>query len=385
MTIPQAGMAPDKATELPQVEADVLVLQGGGALGAYQAGAFEALARAGRDIRWVAGISIGAINAAIICGNPEELRVERLAAFWDMVSVGLTTPLWADAAWSRDIIARMASATAVMTGVSGFFRPRFPWAGVSAAGVLTGTSYYDTSPLRETLTRLIDFDYLNEEGPRLSVGAVDVETGNFTYFDSRHTRINPEHIMASGALPPGFPAVEIDGRHYWDGGLVSNTPLQYVLENAGSNPLCVFQVDLFSAQGANPTSLDAVGQREKDIRYSSRTRLTTDRFRQLNGIREAAQRLAAKLPEEFRDDSDLAQLLASGPACPVTLLHLIHRKEFFESVSKDYEFSRISMQQHWDAGTKDVMRSLDHELWRNRRIAADGLQVFDLSRKLSAT
>jgi len=216
------------------------------------------------------------------------------------------------------------------------------------------------------------------------VGAVDVETGNFTYFDSRNTRIAPEHIMASGALPPGFPAVEIDGRHYWDGGLVSNAPLQYVFENAGHDPLCVFQVDLFSAHGANPASLDAVGQREKDIRYSSRTRLTTDRFRQLNGIREAAQRLAEKLPEKFRDDPDLAHLLASGPACPVTLLHLIHHKEFFEGVSKDYEFSRISMRQHWDAGIKDVRRSLEHDLWRNRKIAAEGLQVFDLSRKLSA-
>ena len=327
MTIPKAGTAAAKPVEVPQTESDILVLQGGGALGAYQAGAYQALTDAGRDIRWVAGISIGAINAAIICGNPEKLRAAKLADFWDTVSVGLTTPAWADATWSRDIFTRMASTTAIMTGVPGFFRPRFPWAGVSAAGVLNGTSYYDTAPLRDTLTRLIDFDYLNEHGPRLSVGAVDIETGNFAYFDSRRTRITPEHVMASGALPPGFPAVEIDGRHYWDGGLVSNTPLQYVLENAGHDPICVFQVDLFSARGANPDSLDDVAQREKDIRFSSRTRLTTDRFRQLNHIQEAAKRLAAKLPEEFRDDPDLAHLMSSGPPCPVTLLHLIHRKE----------------------------------------------------------
>ncbi len=384
MTIPKAGMARAEPVTVPQGEADVLVLQGGGALGAYQAGAFEALSQAGRDIRWVAGISIGAINAAIICGNPEELRVPRLTDFWETLSLGLFAPAWGDASWSRDIVTKMASATAIMTGVPGFFRPRFPWAGVSAAGVLNGTSFYDTAPLRDTLTRLIDFDYLNKRGPRLSVGAVDVETGNFTYFDSRKTLITPEHVMASGALPPGFPAVEIDGRHYWDGGLVSNTPLQYVLENAGRDPICVFQVDLFSARGANPGSLDDVGQREKDVRFSSRTRLTTDRFRQLSAIRMAAQRLASKLPEELGDDPDLAVLLASGPACPVSLLHLIHRKESFEGVSKDYEFSRISMRQHWEAGEKDVIRSFDHEAWRNRKIGTQGLQVFDLSRKLSA-
>ncbi len=226
---------------------------------------------------------------------------------------------------------------------------------------------------------LVDFDYLNDKGPRLSVGAVDVETGNFTYFDNQKMRIDVRHIMASGALPPGFPPVEIDGRLYWDGGLVSNTPLQYVMENAGTGPLCIFQIDLFDARGERPADLADVQQREKDIRFSSRTRLTTDRFKQLHDIHSAAERLSGKLSKELQSDPDLALLLAAGPGCPVTLAHLIHRKEGFESNSKDYEFSRLSMSEHWTAGAEDVQRTLSHKSWKSRQIGKDGLQVFDLA------
>ncbi len=364
----------------PRSELNVLVLQGGGALGSYQAGAYQRLAESSFDIDWVAGISIGAINAAIICGNPVDTRVEKLNAFWEGVSSSIAITPWLWGATSRHIFAAIAAAEVMAFGVPGFFKPRLP-AAFAPHGRAQALSFYDTSPLEATLAELVDFDYLNDSGPRLSVGAVDIETGNFAYFDSSKTRIDARHIMASGALPPGFPPVEIDGRSYWDGGLVSNAPLQYVMENAGTDPLCIFQIDLFSARGALPEDLADVQQREKDIRYSSRTRLTTDRYRHLHAIRAAVDRLAAKLPEDLQSDPDLEFLRDTGPDCPVTLAHLIHRKEGFESNSKDYEFSRLSMTEHWAAGMTDVKRTLAHKTWKSRQIGKDGLQVFDLGAK----
>ncbi|MEE3070511.1 MAG: patatin-like phospholipase family protein [Pseudomonadota bacterium] len=354
----------------------VLLLQGGGALGAYQAGAFEALLQGHHAPDWVAGISIGAINAAIICGNPESRRIKRLKDFWDGVSSGYASQATFETALPRPAYTEFAAASVMAAGVPGFFAPRSIWDFWPTIG--KGISVYRTDPLRETLLELVDFDYLNDQGPRISVGAVDVETGNFTYFDSADQRIAPEHIMASGALPPGFPPVEINGRLYWDGGLVSNTPLQYVFEAAGDTAMTIFQVDLFSAHGARPETLADVGQREKDIRYSSRTRLNTDRFKALHNIRAAADRLAARHPE-LADDPDLASLRAAGPSGPIELVHLIHRKEDFETSAKDYEFSRLSMRDHWAAGRKDVKRTLRHPSWTGRTPQADGLQIFDLT------
>jgi NTE family protein len=360
-----------------QKEQNVLVLQGGGALGAYQAGAYEALMRSAHHPDWIAGISIGAINAAIIAGNPPERRLEKLRSFWAGVTSRPDANGWFSAHWARQMLNEAAAAAALACGAPGFFTPRFPPAPFMPHGTPEALSYYDTSPLAATLHTLVDFDFLNEKGPRLSVGAVDVETGNFAYFDSKDMVIGPEHIMASGALPPGFAPIAIEGRIYWDGGLVSNTPLQFVLESAGERPLCVFQIDLFSANGEIPINLDEVGQREKDIRFSSRTRLTTDRFRQLAEIGAAIARLGDKLPPELRDDPDLKFLRTVGPDCPVTLVHLIHRKEGFESQSKDYEFSRLSMIEHWAAGDQDVERSLAHPAWKRRKPVHHGIQIFD--------
>jgi len=336
------------------------------------------LAESEFEFDWVAGNSIGAVNASIVCGNPSEHRVEKLEAFWHEVTSELACTPWMWGANPRRIYSELAAAEIAMVGAPGFFRPRLPTAFWPFAA-RQALSIYDTAPLERTLGGLVDFDYLNSKGPRLSVGAVDIETGNFKYFDSRTTRIDARHVMASGALPPGFPPVEIDGSFYWDGGLVSNTPLQYVMENADTQPLCIFQIDLFSARGVVPADIADVQQREKDIRYSSRTRLTTDRFRQLYDIRAAADRLAAKLPKELQADPDLAALRNTGPACPITLVHLIHRKEGFESNSKDYEFSRLSMTEHWAAGTADVIATLSHKDWKTRETTKDGLQVFDLS------
>ncbi|MBI1218069.1 MAG: patatin-like phospholipase family protein [Rhodobacteraceae bacterium] len=362
-----------------KAEQVVLVLQGGGALGAYQAGAFQRLAEAGHQPGWVAGISIGAINAALICGNPPERRAEMLETFWHRVTAAL--PAYSLAGLiPHHLFSDLASAATIATGVPGFFSPRLPLAALIPGALTSMTSFYDTAPLVRTLEELVDFDYLNTAGPRLSVGAVEVATGNFAYFDSTTTPIGPAHILASGALPPGFPPVEIDGRLYWDGGLVSNTPLQYVMEAAGNDPLCIFQVDLFSAEGKHPANLSEVQQREKDIRFSSRTRLTTDRYRELNALSAAADRLRDKLPPELRDDPDLELLRAATPDALVALVHLIHRHQGFEGASKDYEFSRLSMIAHWAAGERDVTRTLEHPEWRDRVPGQGGLQVYDLTR-----
>lgn len=364
----------------PPDEAAVLVLQGGGALGAYQAGVFEALAAAGHEPSWVAGISIGAINAALIAGNPPERRLAALRTFWDRASSRVPFPSPFPDGWGRRFFNEAAAGMVAMTGIPGFFTPRLtpPW--LALPGTPEATSLYDTAPLRETLLELVDFHLLNTGPMRFSVGAVNVLSGNFTYFDNRERLIGPEHIMASGALPPGFPAVMIDGEPYWDGGIVSNTPLQYVLDTRdGTAPLLVFQVDLFSARGMMPGSLSEAMQREKDIRFSSRTRLGTDLQVRLEAMTAAAARLAARLPEDLRSDPDLLELTSHACDWPVTILHLINRGESFESHSKDYEFSRGTIEGHWASGRSDVERSLASPRWKNRQIHDCGIVTLDLA------
>jgi NTE family protein len=359
----------------------VLVLQGGGALGAYQAGAYEQLAGAKYQPSWVAGISIGAINAAIIAGNEPKARVPRLREFWDGVSSKLTGAPFAPGVDARAMFNRSSAAISASAGIPGFFAPRVPPAALRPAGTLEAISHYDTAPLRATLERLVDFDRLNSGAVRLSVGAVNVATGNFAYFDTARMTLGPEHVMASGALPPGFPPVEIDGQLYWDGGLVSNTPLHYVLDDGGPREdMCVFQIDLFNARGPVPNTIWEVEHRQKDIRFSSRTRLNTDVFRQRQKLRQAARRLCAKLPEELKSDPDALLLDILGCDAAVSIVHLIHRRAAYQLGSKDYEFSRISIEEHWKAGQDDVKRTLRQPAWRNRTRPEDGVAIFDLTR-----
>jgi NTE family protein len=358
----------------------VLVLQGGGALGAYQAGAYEALAEAGHTPDWIAGISIGAINAAIIAGNTEQNRIPRLRAFWNRVSSGVQASPLIDGTQSRELFNYLSAAYISTVGVPGFFEPRFPPPMVMPAGSPAALSVYDPAPLKTTLEQLVDFELL-EGGPvRLSVGAVNIRSGNFAYFDSADQRLQPEHIMASGALPPGLPPVIIEGEAYWDGGLVSNTPLQYILDYTGDkNDKCIFQVDLFSARGAMPQNLFDVAQREKEIRFSSRTRLNTDSFEQMQTLRLAADRLLAKLPAELRADPDAELLQEYSCTEAITIVHLIHRRAAYETHAQDYEFSRLSIEEHWQAGRNDVARTLRHPKWRNRERADKGVRVLDLA------
>ena len=349
------------STALPPGNTCALVLQGGGALGAYQGGAYEALATAGHEPDWLAGISIGAINSALIAGNPPQRRAERLREFWHRVTAHVPPTAWAGAdgplrAWAND----WAAAWGAAFGLPAFFQAR-PGAALWP-GEIDGPSLYDTGPLRETLLELVDFDRINDGPTRLSVGAVDVESGNFVYFDNRQQRIGPEHIMASGALPPGFPAVVIDGRAYWDGGLVSNTPLRHVAENLGGTDVTIFQVDLFNARGAIPRTLAQVANREKDIRFSSRTRTLTDMLQERHEMRRRLHELSALLPAGRRADPRVKALLAGlgaeGADPAITLVHIIRRYKRSETQSSDYEFSRASMHEHWNAGRVDMAHSL---------------------------
>jgi NTE family protein len=363
-------------------EKRILVLQGGGALGAYQAGAYEALAAAGEEPEWVAGISIGAINAALIGGNKPENRVKQLRHFWEKVSSGLQGSSFLPGHHGRSLFNETSSWLATLFGVPGFFTPRFPPPIFALPATEAALSFYDTTPLRATLMELIDFDRLNTDGIRVSVGAVNVESGNFRFFDTLKDKLNVDHIMASGALPPGFPPVVIDNQSYWDGGLVSNTPLQYVIDEAHSEKnLCIFQVDLFPARGAIPKTILEAAEREKEIRFSSRTRFNTIAAQNTQRLSKAAQRLVAKLPDSMRDDPDAKILVENNCQAAVTVMHLINRPNEIDSQSKDYEFSRLSVEEHWEAGRKDVEQSLAHPDWRNRKTPHHGMKTFDLTRK----
>ena len=357
----------------------ILVLQGGGALGAYQAGVFDALSHVYREPTWVAGISIGAINAALIAGNPASGRVAGLRQFWELLSSSIWPQALRSDVNTREALNEASAAQVMLFGVPGFFSPRFPPAPLQPRGSLGAISYYDTAPLKLTLERMVDFDRINSGAMRLSVGAVNIRTGNFEYFDSAKQRIDARHIMASGALPPGFAPVEIDGEHYWDGGLVSNTPLQYVLDEAGKRRRVIFQVDLFAATGAMPTTLAEVTEREKDIRFSSRTRMNTTTELDRQVIAQAAQRLLAKLPESLRDDPDALALAQLRCEQAVDVVHLIYRSKHYESQSKDYEFSRLSMQEHWAAGRADMAHTLHDPRWIQRERSTTGVHVFDLT------
>jgi NTE family protein len=353
-----------------------LVLQGGGALGSYQAGVYEALASSEYLPDWVAGISIGAINAAIIAGNAPENRLKRLRSFWDEITAH--TSLWPSAlggslaAWQQ----KTSALTALMFGQPGFFTPHTLQDWFSPGKLI---SYYDTSALRGTLERLVDFDRINNAGEmRLSVGAVNVRTGQFAYFDSATITIRPEHIMASGALPPGFPPVEIDGEHYWDGGLFSNTPLQYVLDYSPRRSRLTFQVDVFRAQGRLPSNLDEVIERDKDIRYSSRTQISSNAFRDRHDVRHAINELHKLLPPDLANTEQAKRLYEYGCVTEMDIVQLVYRPTEPQGASKDYEFSRSSMEMRWQQGICDARTALHASPWLAPAPKELGVRVFDV-------
>ncbi|MGZ8993354.1 MAG: patatin-like phospholipase family protein [Burkholderiaceae bacterium] len=337
---------------------EVLVLQGGGALGAYQAGAYAALHDAGMEPDWVAGVSIGAINAALIAGNLSKQRVERLTEFWHRVSQFSPPALPAGFESMRPLMNRMSTASAIAFGVPGFFNPRPVPPFFAPDGSFGALSFYDTTPLKETLEELVDFDLINREQVRLSLGAVNLRNGNSVYFDNSKMRIGPEHVLASGALPPGFPPVEIEGELYWDGGIVSNSPLTYVSDESPTMSALIFQVDVFSGAGQLPENLAQVAERAKDIQYASKTRFNTDRIKQHEVLRDALNRVLDKLPPKMRNDPDVKALREVSKRGKVSLVHVINRHALRTSQYKDCEFSRATVTDLWNAGLSDLQRLL---------------------------
>lgn len=355
-----------------------LVLQGGGALGSYQAGVYAALAQSPYLPDWVAGISIGAINAALIAGNPPERRVERLKTFWERITEPPALwPLWVDETIATFLGDHrpIGAANALMFGQPGFFRPRSAPEWVAEPHP---TSFYDTSTLKSTLEELIDFDRINAKEIRFSVGAVNVGTGNFVTFDNASIAIRPEHVMASGALPPGFPAVEIDGKHYWDGGLVLNTPSYHVLTTVPRRSRITFQVDVFPARGPLPTSLEEVAERTKDIRYSSRTRTVTNMLRQMHDVRHNVNSLLEKLPPALRKLPEAKFLYEFGCVTTMDIVHLVYRPKHLQGPTKDFEFSRRTMRERWAQGFADAMTTLTASPWLAPAPPEVGLRTFDV-------
>lgn len=376
----EGRVLPQRRTPFEQI---ALLLQGGGALGSYQAGVYQALAEADLHPDWVAGISIGAVNSAIIAGNPPDKRVARLREFWESVSASpLGIPYFKSIEIAdemhRQIVNQMRAMNILMFGAPNFFIPRMPPPVLWPARRASKASYYDISPLRATLGRLVDFDRINAGEMRFSVGAVDVCSGNFTYFDSTTHRIGIDHVMASGALPPGFPAAEVDGQHFWDGGLVSNTPLQWVLDYRPRRDTLAIQVDLWSARGALPRDLIEVEVRHKEIIYSSRNRAATDQYQKVQKLRIAVATLLRQLPAELQECEEAKLLAAEADDKVCNIVHLIYRAKSYEGIAKDFEFSRRTMEEHWDSGYRNAQLTLaDPEVLQlpDRR---EGVRTFDL-------
>jgi NTE family protein len=345
---------------------------------------YQALAEADLHPDWIAGISIGAVNAALIAGNPAEKRVGRLREFWETVS---RSPLGYPSLFGLEIkneyshrfVNQLESVATLLGGAPGFFRPRLPSPLIFPPESIETLSYYDVSPLRATLGQLVDFDRINSGETHLSVGAVNVRTGNFVYFDNETHTIRPEHVMASGSLPPSFPAVEIEGEFYWDGGLISNTPLQWVVEQGPRQDTLAFQVDLWSAHGELPGNLADVVMRQKEIQYSSRTRANTHQFKQYQRARKTLASLLSKIPPDLLASEEARMLSSIADDKVYSLVHLIYRSKHYEGHSKDHEFSRLSMEEHWRAGYHDAMRTLRHPEALQRPRNQEGLSTFDLA------
>jgi NTE family protein len=345
----------------------VLVLQGGGALGAYQAGVYEALCGAGTEPDWVIGTSIGAINAGIIAGNAPENRLPRLREFWRRVE--------------QD--SPFGNFTTVASGIPAFFSPRLiTWgAGTQAHVGLDMASYYDTAPLRATLTELIDERILNETKTRLTVGAVHVRSSRMRYFDSRDQPLRLDHIMASGALPPAFPAIRIEGEAYWDGGLFSNTPLEAVLDDTQRRDSVIFAVNVWQPTGPEPRSVWEVLGREKDIQYASRSDSHIARQKQIHHLRHVIRELTSHLPPEKQQGPGCRELASWGCATVIHVARLLAPALASEDYFKDIDFSSDGIRARWQAGIDDARRMLERAPWDDPVDPMEGIVVHELSKR----
>lgn len=355
--------------------------QGGGAMGAYQVGVLHALDEAGYAPDWFVGTSIGAINAAIAAGNPEKLRIEKMYQFWKAIS----TPTFMDTFIPDDIENRklqhlLSSQSAIFFGQPGFFKPRFPPVIPGWSDSPDKLSYYDTCELKNTLEQYIDFDRINSEATRLCVGAVEIASGEMVYFDSHHQKIGPEHIMASGALPPGFPAVEVEGKYYWDGGISSNSPSSYVLSSkeCPQNLLC-FTIHLFDSYGLNPTTLDEVMMRKKDIEFSSRYTTMIQLYQQVHALKNSIHLLSRFVPEDKKSNPELKLCISRGQEATISLVRFLYEKESGEFASKDYEFSGKSIFERIKSGYRDGKKAIKKSPWLEPITQTTGIALYDMS------
>ena len=359
----------------------VLVLQGGGALGAYQVGVYEALHDAGIEPAWVIGTSIGAINAALIAGNPMEDRMGRLNAFWEHVEqpARIAGPL--DWLGMGNWVANM---TTVMRGIPAFFEPSLAALRGTRANVgVESAAYYSTEPLRRTLGELVNFDSLRDGPTRLTVGAVNACSGAMRYFDSRRETLSVEHVMASGALPPAFPAVRIEGEPYWDGGIYSNTPIEAVLDDKPRRDSLIFTVHMWNPEGPEPESLWQVMGRQKDIQYASRARSHIARQKQIHHLRHVIRELARKLPDDVRRAFDVRELSSWGCGTTMHVVRLVAPKLDGEDHTKDIDFTPGGIRARWQAGYADTGRMLRRAPWRKPVDATEGVIIHDAAREFA--
>ena len=349
----------------------VLVLQGGGALGAYQVGVYEALHDAGIEPDWVIGTSIGAINAALIAGNAREERIDRLNAFWSHVESPATLAGPLDWLGIGNFVANM---TTVMHGIPAFFEPNLAaLRGARASVGVEQAAYYSTEPLRRTLGELVDFDSLRRSATRLTVGAVNASSGTMRYFDSAKETIAVEHVMASGALPPAFPAVRIDGHPYWDGGIYSNTPIEAVLDDNPRRDSLIFAVNVWHQTGPEPESIWQVMGRQKDIQYASRADSHIARQKQIHRLRHVIRELARQLPAGKQGDAHVKELAAWGCSTTMHVAHLVAPRLEGEDHTKDIDFTRAGVHARREAGYADTMRMIERAPWHQPTNPIEGV------------
>jgi len=359
----------------------VLVLQGGGALGAYQAGVYEALHEAGVEPDWVIGTSIGAINAALIAGNAPGHRLDRLRAFWARVEQDVAHDF---TRFFTGIVNVPANLTTVVRGIPAFFVPNpLAWLSTHAQLGVEHAGYYTTAPLRETLAGLVDLERIAARHTRLTVGAVNVRNGEMRYFDSRDEPVHLDHVMASGALPPAFPAVRIDGDPYWDGGIYSNTPIEAVLDDKPRRDSLIFTVHMWNPEGPEPESLWQVMGRQKDIQYASRARSHIARQKQIHHLRHVIRELARKLPDDVRRAPDVRELSSWGCGTTMHVVRLVAPKLDGEDHTKDIDFTPGGIRARWQAGYADTGRMLRRAPWRKPVDATEGVIIHDAAREFA--
>jgi NTE family protein len=361
--VPQSN--PSQSKKRAYGDQIVLVLQGGGAVGAYQAGVYQALMEGGVEPDWVIGTSIGAINGALIAGNAPANRIARLKEFWDGVGRKNSLDHFWPQDWQTAVFGNtLANFSTVMSGIPGFFapNPQAVWGPTFPLGI-ERASYYTTDPLKATLARLVDFDWLNGKQVRLSVGAVNVRTSDMRYFDSQDMVLAPAHIMASGALPPAFPAVTIDGESYWDGGIYSNTPIEVVLADVPRRNSLIFSVNVWQPAGAHPTTIQQVMARQKDIQYASRGRSHVARQAQIHRLRHVVRELVSRLPAEHRDDPVVKDLAEYGCGSLMHLVRLLSPRLDGEDHTKDIDFTRAGIERRWKAGHDHARKVLAEKPW----------------------